>query len=111
MNKGAYEIIRLLIQSVDQEIKLDFADGTSRTIPVNPEKLLTELDKAQKLEQEANWLAANCHDFCYNSRDCNACILYPTNCPIVLDIKNRFDKYSVSNWREAARRAVEEGNE
>lgn len=68
MDKGVYEIIKLLIQNVDQSIELTFVDGSTRTLPVNTDKLLDELDKAQKLEEKLvekqamiDWLANKIH--------------------------------------------------
>lgn len=88
MNEGAYELIKLLIQSVDQSIEIGFADGTQRTIKVDPEKLLVELDKAQNLEKEANWLA-------------DKLVHWDS---IGHMSGNNFDK--PEDWREAARKAV-----
>ena len=94
MDKGAYEIIKLLIQNVDQKIELVFVDGRKRTIPVDPDKLLAELDKVQRLEEEADWLATRLEE-----RD------------IADHYERRIELQEINDktdWREAARKAISE---
>ena len=66
----------------------------------------------QLAEKEAmiDWLAGMCRAFCENHHNCNECANYPSGCPIVLQIENRFQKYAVQDWRKAAREAVEKNN-
>ncbi len=98
MDKGAYELIKSLIQSVDQEVKLDFADGTSRTFSIDTEKLIAELDKDQNLEKEADWLIGRIADFCVE-QECESC-------PVRSECRKATP--FVESWREAARKAVGE---
>lgn len=92
MDKGAYELIRLLIQNVDAELQLELADGTSRTLHLKPETLLNELNKGQNLEKEANWLADKLAEF-----DCP--------CPCSEEEAPPLEECAEC-WREAARKAV-----
>ena len=64
------------------------------------EKSLEEKDKM------IDWLAEICSDFCNNHYYCNDCIHYPSGCPILSQIKYRFQKYVVSDWRKAAQEEV-----
>lgn len=63
-------------------------------------------NRVKELEEEANWLATTCKRFCENHHYCNECVLYPADCPGILDIENRFEKYVVADFRKAAGEAV-----
>lgn len=93
MNKGAYEIIKLMIQNTDQSLTFTFADGTEKEILIDPDKLIAELNKDQNLEEEANWLADELigHGHILGTPADSACEL-------------------IAQWREAARKAVGENN-
>lgn len=96
MDKGAYEIIKMLIQNVDQKIELVFVDGGRRTLSIDSEKLLAELDKDQKLEKEADWLAQRLVNKDQSLRMGGFIQDYYT---------------SITEWREAARKAIERDNQ
>lgn len=67
------------------------------------------------LEQEAEWLAARCREFCISHNLCAECPMLRgpftrTNCESECGayIELRFEKNIVQDWREAARKAMEE---
>lgn len=65
--------------------------------------------KLERLEKEADWLAKRCHHFCDDMMYCNDCPLHPFDC--TERSKNRFaENHVVPNWRECARKAVEENS-
>lgn len=82
-------------------------------------KALEALRKyTRHLIKEADWLADRCLEFCDFNNYCDECALYPgdldfphPDCGLKIDIENarwRFGKHVVSDWREAAYKAVEE---
>lgn len=92
----------------------------------NPETVIADINEIlrlraenERLEKEAEWLAARCHEFCDYNNYCNECALYPGNidfphpdCGIKLvdngQTRSRFTKHTI-DWRKAASRAVENG--
>lgn len=93
-------------------------NGAELFISISFDALLVLLRQVDALEKEANWLADRCLEFCDSNNYCYECALYPGNlafphsdCGQKIDIENarwRFEKHVVSDWREAARKAVEE---
>lgn len=91
----------------------------------SPDVVMADIDEilrlraeVARLEKEGDWLAARCREFCDSNNYCNECALYPgdadfphPDCGQKIDVENarwRFEKHVVSDWREAARKAVEE---
>lgn len=72
---------------------------------------IAEYVQRERAEKEAEWLAAKCHKFCDYNSYCNECALYPgeINFPhpdCGEKITRRFEKHTVNDWRENARKAV-----
>lgn len=57
MDKGAYELIKLLIQNVAQQLEFSLVNGKHIVIDIQPENLIAELEKVVNIEKEADWLA------------------------------------------------------
>ena len=97
MNKGAYELIKLLIQNVDQQLEFTLATGKHIVIDIQPDKLISELDKVINIEKEADWLATF-----IGRHECIKGTPESTICPS--------DEACMNCWREAARKAVAEAD-
>lgn len=108
------EIERLREQVATQEVLSGEDDACMTQLEVERDALE---EQVARLEKEADWLAARCREFCDSNNYCNECALYPgdadfphPDCGQKIDVENarwRFEKRVVSDWREAARKAVE----
>lgn len=107
LTKEYREQLRERIENCDESlISVSFTD------------VLALLIQVDLLEKEVDWLADRCHEFCDSNNYCYECAMYPGNlafphpdCGQKIGIENtrwRFEKHVVSDWREAARKAVEE---
>lgn len=70
-------------------------------------------ESLDRLEKETAWLAAKCHKFCDYNSHCNECALYPGEIKSPHPdcgekITRRFEKHTVNDWRENARKAVKD---
>lgn len=93
MNKGAYELIKMLILNVDQQLEFTLANGKHIVIDIQPEKLIAELDKVVNIEKEADWLA-------------DELIRYGH----ILGTPADSAEELIRQWRNAARKAISEAD-
>lgn len=83
--------------------------GAEGPYTASAEEAWEKWNNQKQLEEKdaiIDWLADMCKAFCENHHYCNDCINYPSGCPILSKIKNRYSKYEVSDWRQAAQEAV-----
>lgn len=101
-----FERLIALIAISSPEVALTMKDGSIKRVSLDVDKILAELQKAKslverarRLEREADWLAAKL--VCASTRG-RSCVFGNGHICVDCD-KCRFP----SDWREAARRAVE----
>ena len=84
----------------------------------SPDVVMTDIDEIlrlraenERLEQEAEWLANRCHEFCVAHNWCAECPMCSGLSKKAIyecgaQIEQRFEKNMVQDWREAARKAL-----